>query len=275
MRRPLLIVALLFAAGAANTGVYAQGDSRNAVPTYRARILGVYDETSGEPVEGVRVLDIATGTSVETSKSGAVALFFLPDGGSIVRLQKIGYEAQTMPVAISPRDTSPITIIMRRVTELPTVVTKATETSHYISARLRGFEERSKKGFGTFIGDSVIRLNESRTLADLIKSRAPGINVMEGAGGRSYLLKSPHCTNGYPQVSLDGVILSPDPPPNLGTSNGRTRPVSMDRVPFDLSKFDLTSIAGIEWYPDNATAPIEFAHTSVRCGLLLLWTRER
>ncbi len=254
----------------------AQAAAGTALPRYRARLLGVYDETSGEPIEGVRVLDIATGTWAQTSTSGAVALFFLPDGGSLVRLQKIGYEVMTLPVAISPRDTTPLTIVMRRITELPAVLTKATETSRYISPRLRGFEERQKRGFGSFIGDSVLRANEGHPLANVIMSRAPGINVMQGAGNATYLLKSPHCVGGGPpQVVLDGVPMSPDPPPNLGVSGRRTRPVPMDNVPFDLTKFDVSTLAGVEWYPDSDMAPIEFAHSSARCGLLLLWTRER
>jgi len=82
-------------------------------------------------------------------------------------------------------------------------------------------------------------------------SRAPGINVMQGAGSATYLLKSPHCVGGGP--------------PQVSRAN----------VPFDLTKFDVSTLAGVEWYPDNDMAPIEFTHSSARCGLLLLWTRER
>ena len=44
---------------------------------------------------------------------------------------------------------------------------------------------------------------------------------------------------------------------------------------FDLSQYELSNLAAIEWYPDGAVTPIEFAKTSERCGALLLWTRER
>lgn len=270
MKRSLVLAGIL--ATVAFAPLMAQ-DASAALPRYRARVLGIYDEASGEPVEGVRVLDVSTGVSALTSPTGSVALFFLPDGGSLVRLQKVGYEPQTMLVAISPRDTAPVTVVMRRVTELPTVVAKAPESSRYISPRLQGFEERRKRGFGSFIGDSVLRFNESHPLANVLMSRAPGIMVKQGAGSATYLLKSPHCLNGGPpQVVLDGVTISPDPPPGF---NPRARGASIDNVPFDLSRFDVSNLAGVEWYPDNDTAPIEFAHTSARCGLLLLWTRER
>ncbi|MGH7617274.1 MAG: hypothetical protein ACREPM_08615 [Gemmatimonadaceae bacterium] len=269
-----LVVAFLAIASAQN--IVAQADSKTAVPRYRARLLGTFDETSGEPIKGVRVLDIATGVSAETSETGTVALFFVPDGGSLLRIQKIGYEVQTLLVAISPSDTTPVTIVLRHVTELAPVVTKAPETPMYISPRLRGFEERRKQGFGSFISDSVLRANEGHLLANVLMSRAPGITIRQGAGSANYLLQSPHCVGGGPpQVVLDGVPMSPDPPPNMGISGGRSRPVSMDNVAFDLTKFDVSTLAGVEWYPDNDIAPIEFTHTSARCGLLLLWTRER
>lgn len=267
--------AVLLAMLAIGTRLDAQ-DATAALPRYRARLIGVYDEASGEPVEGARVLDVLTGTSALTSSTGTVSLFFLPDGGSLIRLQKVGYEVQTLLVAISPRDTTPITMVMRRVTELPTVVTKAPETPQYISPRLRGFEERRKQGFGSFISDSVLRANEGRPLANVLLSRAPGVKIMDGRSSAMYLVQSPHCTSGGPpQVVLDGVPLSPDPPPPSSGRGRQTRAPSPDVVPFDLSKFDVSNLGGVEWYPDNDLAPIEFAHTSARCGLLLLWTRER
>lgn len=69
--------------------------SRVSIPGYRARILGIFDEDSGEPIEGVRVSDMLSGMSSQTTRTGTVALVFLPDGGGLVRLQKIGYATQT------------------------------------------------------------------------------------------------------------------------------------------------------------------------------------
>src|ERR1051325_7188571 len=113
---------------------------RDTVAAYRNRVLGVFDEGSGDPVEGVRVLDVLTGTWTETTKTGTVSLAFLPDGGGLVRLLKLGYETQTLFVAIAPSDVSPITVVMRRVVSLPAVVTKA-DSTRYVSPGLRGFEE--------------------------------------------------------------------------------------------------------------------------------------
>src|SRR6185437_12368325 len=74
----------------------------SATASYRGRVLGVFDATSGIPLADVKVLDLATGTSALTTVTGTVSLMFLPDGGSLVRLQKIGYEPVSMIVPISP-----------------------------------------------------------------------------------------------------------------------------------------------------------------------------
>jgi hypothetical protein len=45
--------------------------------------------------------------------------------------------------------------------------------------------------------------------------------------------------------------------------------------PIDLNQFQVSSLAGVEYYPDNATMPVQFSRTSGGCGALFLWTRER
>ena len=45
--------------------------------------------------------------------------------------------------------------------------------------------------------------------------------------------------------------------------------------PIDLSQFQVSDLAAVEYYPDNATMPAQFSRTSAGCGALMLWTRER
>jgi hypothetical protein len=129
---------LALCASAVNGQVPAAPAAR--LPVYRARILGVFDDATGEPIDSVRVSDVLNGSSSLTTKTGTVSRIFLPDGGSLVRLQKIGYQPQTLVVNISARDTTPLTLTLRRLTELAPVITKANSAPRYISPALRGFE---------------------------------------------------------------------------------------------------------------------------------------
>jgi hypothetical protein len=81
-------------------------------PAYRLRILGVFDETSGDPIEGALVTDATTGTYARTTATGTVSLAFLPEGGSPLRITKAGYEDLTLGVEITPKNAGPITLVM-------------------------------------------------------------------------------------------------------------------------------------------------------------------
>jgi hypothetical protein len=237
------------------------------VPAYRRRLLATFDESTGDPIPGVRITDVLTGTSMVTSATGLASLVFVPEGPRFVRLQKLGYEMQTLPVAIVATDTSGFTILMRRVTELPTVVTK--DSTRSIPPRLRAFEERRKAGQGYFIGEEQLRKAEGRTLANTLAAYAPGM-VIGRSTSKSLLLQSPRCMDGRatgpPQVYLDGV-------PVVDLQSGGRRAVA--NPPTDLSQFDVSDLAGVEWYPDSNMLPMEFNHSSGRCGALVLWTRDR
>src|ERR1051326_2223615 len=132
----------------------AQAPARDTTATpkgyaYRYRFLGVYDAATGDPGEGAEVIDVLNGNKALTTKTGTVSLVFLPDGGSLVRIRKVGYEVQTLTVPISPADTAPVTIVLAHAQTLQTVVVKDTG-SKYIGGGLRSFEERMKQGFGHF-----------------------------------------------------------------------------------------------------------------------------
>ena len=119
------ILVLAGVAGAAQTPPpvrepIARGAAPAAQPSLR--LLGVFDEDTGQPLAGVEVSDMLTGTSALTTVTGTVSLAFLSAGGSLVRVRKVGYAVQTL--AVSQTDTAGITVILKRVAELPAVVTR-------------------------------------------------------------------------------------------------------------------------------------------------------
>jgi len=246
-----------------------------AVPRAPIRILGVFDEETGQAVQGVEITDMSTGTSAVTTATGTVSLAFLRPGDNQIRVRKVGYAIQTLDVSISPSDSTPVTVVVKRVTELPTVVTKDA-APRYISPALRGFEERRKNATaGYFIPDSILRRSENRQLANVLMANAPGVMIAQRSSA-TFLTKSPRCSNGgQPDVYIDGVALAHLPDPRWPLPPARRNQPDTRDIPIDLSQFQVSSLSGIEFYPDNATMPVQFSRTSAGCGALFLWTRER
>jgi hypothetical protein len=238
---------------------------------YRYRLLGVYDAVSGEPVEGVEVADVLSGTKALTTKTGTVSLLFLPDGGSLVRLRKLGYEVQTMTVAISPADTAPITVVLVPATQLPTVVVTDSAPS-YISPGLRTFEDHRKTGMGQYVTEAEFRKGDNRTMANLLSARFSGLQVVNRRSA-SYLVSS--------RVQCSGPALlakcqSPNCFVTVYVDGVRTFDASMgvQSAP-DFAHLGPAEYAAAEFYSGGSTLPDGISPTNSSCGTLLLWTRER
>jgi hypothetical protein len=238
---------------------------------YRYRFLGVYDAATGDPVEGAEVIDALNGNKALTTKTGTVSLMFLPEGGSLVRIRKVGYEMQTLTVAISPADTTPITVVLGHSQTLETVVVKDSAPA-YIGSGLKTFEQRMKQGFGHFVTENEFRKDDGKPLANIVLSHVPGLMRTNGPHGESYLVSSRKpCSGGalrrciqpdcYVSVFQDGIKLY-----DAGMSRAQ---------PPDFSKMDGLQYAAAEYYAGGAATPPEYNQTSNGCGTLILWTREK
>lgn len=236
-------------------------------PVTRGRLVGVYDDQTGEPLEGVQVRDVVTGLSALTTATGTLSLFFVDTTGGVLSIRKLGFDAITLAVSNSPRDTVPLTIVLKRSAQvLPTVVTKAKgdERVPYVSPGLQAFEERRHAGFGYFIPETVLRKRDNSPLSEVIIGNAPGLLIR---GGRIY---------GH---RIGGNKLGNDPTPCWLTVyiNGALyySKANVGMTPPDFSTFPTSEYAGIEFYPGGATLPVQYNRTDSGCGTLLLWTRER
>jgi hypothetical protein len=81
---------------------------------HRLRIIGVFDDATGKPVEGVEVVDARTGWKTRTTDTGTASLSFLGEGANTVRLVHPAYHPVEVPVTIAPGDTVPITRTLTR-----------------------------------------------------------------------------------------------------------------------------------------------------------------
>jgi hypothetical protein len=257
-----LVIALLSLAGVAAFG------QANAPSTPRARILGVYDLRTGEPVEGADVTDVMTRTTARTTKTGTVSLAFLGNEGSLVRITKVGYEPQSMLIGTAANDTTPVTVVLApSATKLPAVVTR--DSASAMSPGLRGFDERrASSNGGQFIAAAELRKADNRRLSDVLR-RLNGARIICRRDRPTCSLNNTRQSTRYailggachPDIYLDGSI---------AVDGSDATPES-----HDVDAFNVNTLAGVEYYAGAASVPGQFNRTGSSCGVLLLWTRER
>lgn len=91
----------------------------------RIRILGVFDDETGEPIEGADVSDLVSGLTVRTTKTGTVPLYLGDTTTTLIRIKKLGYQQSLFTLRISPTDTIPVTTTLLRMGHMlsPVIVT--------------------------------------------------------------------------------------------------------------------------------------------------------
>lgn len=252
-------VAIAMAVAFAGPSAHAQ-DGDAPLARYRHRLLGVYNSQTGEAIEGADVIDVLNKNKSLTSATGTVTLAFLPDGESMVRIQKIGFTPEMNIVTISPTDTLPVTVLLTPLgVTLPTVVTKEVARK-YTSPGLRDFEERRLRGNGKFIGEDLLRKNDSRTMTNLI--RQIGVPIACDRRFQCFAVsmrQTPGSGTGVSSCSYD-VYLD-----GMRITDERR----------DLEKIFVNEIGGVEAYRGLGEIPSQYNMTGSACGVLLFWSRER
>jgi carboxypeptidase family protein len=248
----------------------------HASAVFRGRVIHVAD---GSPVDGADVWLVSLDKHALTDSTGAFRFDGLPAARELVQVRHVGLAIQrdTIVLASEHENVRTYGLSIQSAT-LDTVRTVA-GAHKYVSPRLQQFEERRLSGQGGhFISDSTLRNNENRTLANLVDSRVPGAMlkpmVVPGKGYIMALVSTrkscaglailhPQCSapSCYVAIYLDGVLrfsskLGLDPP--------------------DLSHdYNISDLAGVEYYAGGAASPAGMHSDDDGCGSLWLWTRER
>jgi hypothetical protein len=252
MRRTPLVLGAMLAIVSAQT-ILAQD-----LPSYRRRLLGVYDAQTGDAIEGAEVSDALANVTALTTATGTVSLVFLPEGATLVRIKKVGYNPQNMMVSISPVDTVPLTVLLTRAAQqLPAVVTRDSN-GKYLTPVLREFEERRRNPAikGQFVTEAELRKNDISNLANIAR-RFAGAKVQMTRFG--YQLVTTRMMSGGGSgcpatIYINGLI-----------QNGAV----------DLEKLMAMDFGGIEFYSSPSQTPAQYNKNNGGCGVLLLWYRER
>jgi len=233
-------------------------DSGHRQSSAHGRVLGVFDQTTGDPIVGAEVTDLLTGDHALTTPTGTVSLWFLRAKGTMVEVRKIGYEP--WKAVVDPNDSIPMTVLLQRVAKLPTVHSTAKLNIAADEGVRGGFDRRCDAPNVSCVREDVIDSHPANTLGDLLV-RAPGI-----VPGRELRMHSNGTGLCRPTYYIDGfkwtVPGSPiDQPGDVPGGSGRYPP------PFNVSNVEM-----VEVYPPYAQRPLRFAGDA-SCGVIAIWTK--
>lgn len=233
----------------------------------------VADATGDRAVQGAEVWLPALNRRTTTDADGRFELPGMPAGQQLVQVRSIGYRAERSIIAVAAgRETTRDYRLVPAGTTLDTVRTTAVGGLR-ISPQLKEFDQRrATSGTGYFVADSVFRKHETQTLGSVIVSHTAGVMMSPGRLGSSFLTSTRRACganagdckafNCYVTIFMDGILFYS---------------VARDGVsnPPDLSRFDVSDVAGVEFYPGRSATPARYqGNDQAGCGTLLIWTRE-
>ncbi len=265
----------LFAALAA--AVAASGEAANAQradsAVFRGRVLRAPDLA---PLPGADVSLPVLHLHATTDSAGTFRFAKLPVGVQVAEVRLVGFVMRRDTITLTAGWESVRTYALEaRPTPLDTVRTVAPGQAN-LSPALRAFEQRLRAHQGGyFISDSEFRRNENETLANLVIAHMPGVAWSYIHSHRVLVSSRKPCRglalghacstkqDCYVAVYVDGTLYF----------NAKMADENVD--PPDMEKdFDTGNLAGAEYYPGGASAPVQMHTDDDGCGSLWLWTRE-
>jgi hypothetical protein len=217
-------------------------------------LRGVVRRPDGEPLEGARLTFWGSGVEVATTSTGAYRMQELPAGTYTMEARALGFLPQRHAIDIMEGNETVTDLRLESFgTYLDTV--KVTARRVFASREMRDFEERRKRGFGTFLDEDDIEKRNPFFMADLLRM-TPGVQVIPGQFGSRILMRgmgfSAFC---YPAVFIDGMKVM--------------------NVDGDIDAFvNVQEIRAMEVYPRGGSVPVQF-QTLDGCGSLVIWTGGR
>lgn len=235
---------------ASNQG--ADTGATTPAPLGSAILTGTVTSTSGKPLEGAQVLLLGTHVGGRTDESGRFRLGGLPGGTQSIEIREIGYAPRRYAVDLLPNKESKIAAVL----EERAVVLKAVEVAAKKGSGIPGFDERKKRGFGSFITRDDIEKRGAIRTSDLFRT-IPGVQV--NWNGSGYTVQMSRASTGYCPVQyyIDGA-------PFLSSGGD-----DMDQI------VQPQDIQAIEVYKGPTETPAEFqGGGGAACGTIVIWTRR-
>ncbi|HEX5386240.1 MAG TPA: carboxypeptidase regulatory-like domain-containing protein [Gemmatimonadales bacterium] len=220
------------------------------------RLDGMVKNIDGAPIADARVYVRGSRAVARTTATGAFSLAGLPAGTQTVEASALGYQPGTLAIDLKPGGVSRTEVVLgKSVQQLPSLAVIGKMPS---GSGISSFDERMKRGIGTFITEDDIERRNPLIFEDIFRG-IPGVQVEPvGNGYRLFSSRGAIDAQGEcsPQYYVDGVPMTVDP---------------TDDAPFPVDPRD---IVGIEVYSGASTTPAEFQRAMSGCGAVVIWTKR-
>jgi hypothetical protein len=259
--------------------------ARPAVATGSLFAGTVAAEWSRQPLADAEVTIPSLNLSVRTNSEGRFRLAGVPIGSHRVSARKVGYAATEMDVSFA--GTAPVVrqFLLGGVATLDPVAVTA-------RPMIPDFEEHRRLGLGKFLTREQLAKLENLKMSAIL-AELSSVDMVQGRGDHAFprsnrmlrvfdtllyktlglggvnrdnmwcpttymeAMQGAKC-NCYAQVYLDRMLLNPGRPTE----------------PLDVNTFAAFQLEGVEWYPGDASLPLEYARRGATCGVLILHTRR-
>jgi hypothetical protein len=232
---------------------------RDSTASLRGTLAGVVRDSAGRGVANATVALDGVREVARTDSSGTFVLRGLPVGSRMLDVRRLGYAAARQPVVVRTAASDPVT-----VTVIPArlLATRRITGQRALSAKLQGFEERRRQGFGTFFDANQLEFYRNTTTTAVVR-RVPNITVM--------------------RVPLDARVTDADIAPG---SDVITMPsagqglcyanIFIDGRPASQAEFWAyrpDDFIALEVYPRATSVPAAFGNLRNGCGAVAAWTK--
>ena len=206
---------------------------------------------------GSRVEVVGTDKVVLTNEKGEFTISNLPSGSHVLLARHLGFGAETVPVDLSSRAPSQVSIKLPKfVAALDPVLVTAKRVA---SLDKVGFNQRKKTGMGYYLGPDQIQAMHPNTLTDILRvvpslrvQSTPTGDVVTSSRGVTGLGGSGACVQYY----VDDMPWQSAEPGDINSFiNGR-------------------EVVGVEVYAGPG-APVQYQGVGGDCTSIVIWTKFR
>ena len=217
----------------------------------------VTELVSGAGVLAAEVAVFRDGLPVANARTDSTGLFFvaIPEQGAYQLLtRRVGFFGGVVgEVKLATRDTFELLVRMERIAQV--LQTLRVEGARVGIDFTRGFDERRRKGIGSFVGPEEIAKKGFQRAPELVYG-LPGLQVVvdpSTPGQQISRILSTRASGCAPALFVDGF------------------PVDAESLFRDYSSSDIEAIEAYQ----ASQVPARFAMGRSLCGVVLFWTRSR